>query len=61
MTKIKKHIFEHFYKGENSSSNSIGIRMSLAKSIIEKNNGRIIVSSKQGEGTELIIKYITKK
>jgi len=59
--KDKKHIFERFYKGENSNSNSIGIGMSLAKSIIEKNNGRIIVTSKLGEGTEFIIKYLTKK
>ena len=59
--KDKKHIFDRFYKGENSSSNSIGIGMSLAKSIIEKNNGRITVSSKLGEGTEFAIKYLMKK
>ena len=59
--KDKKHIFDRFYKGEHSSSNSIGIGMSLAKSIIEKNNGRITVSSKLGEGTEFAIKYLMKK
>jgi len=40
------HIFERFYKGENSSSESIGIGLALSKSIIEKNNGYIIVDSK---------------
>ena len=36
-----KHIFERFYKGKNSSENSVGIGLALAKNIIEKNNGMI--------------------
>jgi len=59
--KDKKNIFDRFYKGKNSNPNSIGIGMSLAKSIIEKNNGRITVSSKIGSGTEFTIKYLIKK
>lgn len=51
------HIFERFYKGKNSSSNSIGIGLALAKSIIEKNNGTITVSSVLNEGTTFTIKY----
>lgn len=51
------HIFERFYKGENSSSESIGIGLALAKSIIEKNNGYIIVDSKENIGTKFVIKY----
>ena len=31
-----KHIFERFYKGQNSSENSVGIGLALAKNIIEK-------------------------
>lgn len=31
-----KHVFERFYKGKNSSENSVGIGLALAKSIIEK-------------------------
>ncbi len=54
--KDQKYIFERFYKGENSSSNSIGIGMSLAKMIIEKDNGTISVESSD-EGTKFIIKY----
>lgn len=51
------HIFERFYKGENSSSESIGIGLALSKSIIEKNNGYIIVDSKEKFGTKFVIKY----
>lgn len=51
------HIFDRFYKGKNSSSDSIGIGLALAKSIIEKNNGYITVESKLGEGSKFIIKY----
>ena len=53
-----KHIFERFYKGKNSSENSIGIGLALAKSIIERDNGYIICSSKEGEGTSFEIKYM---
>ncbi len=51
------HIFERFYRGRNSSTESVGIGLALAKSIIEKNNGYISVKSKIGEGTEFNIKY----
>ncbi len=54
--KDQKHIFERFYKGDNSSSNSIGIGMSLAKMIIEKDNGNISLES-NSKGTKFIIKY----
>ena len=53
-----KHIFERFYKGKNSSENSIGIGLALSKSIIERDNGYIICSSKEGEGTTFEIKYM---
>ena len=53
-----KHIFERFYKGKNSSENSIGIGLALSKSIIERDNGYIICSSKEGEGTSFEIKYM---
>ena len=56
--KDKKHLFDRFYKGENSNPDSIGIGMSLAKTIIENNNGNINVSSKIGQGTIITIKYL---
>lgn len=52
-----KHIFERFYKCENSTSSSVGIGLSLAKSIIEHDEGSISVTSKVGIGTSFIIKY----
>ena len=51
------HIFERFYKGKNATHDSIGIGLSLAKTIIEKDNGKIIVESKKNIGTTFIIKY----
>ena len=53
-----RHIFERFYKGKNSSENSVGIGLALAKSIIEKNNGMITCKSEEGKGTEFVIKYM---
>lgn len=52
------HIFERFYKSKNSSENSIGIGLSLAKTIIEKANGYIKVESEKGKGTMFEIKYL---
>ena len=51
------HIFERFYKGASSSSNSIGIGLSLAKKIIESNNGIINVETGP-DGTTFTIKYL---
>lgn len=53
-----RHIFERFYKGKNSSENSVGIGLSLAKNIIEKDNGLIVCKSELGNGTEFVIKYM---
>ncbi len=53
-----KHIFDRFYKGKNSSSDSVGIGLALSKSIVEKDNGYITVDSKLGKGTTFIIKYL---
>lgn len=50
------HIFERFYKGDNQSSNSIGIGLAMAKQIILKQNGTISVTSTEGVGTEFYIK-----
>ena len=50
------HIFERFYKGKNATSDSIGIGLSLAKTIIEKDNGTISVQSSD-KGSIFEIKY----
>lgn len=51
------HIFERFYKGKNSSDDSVGIGLALAKSIIEKQDGYITVSSEIDKGSEFVIKF----
>ncbi len=51
-----KHIFERFYKGENSKPDSIGIGLALSKKIIDSSNGKISVESKDNS-TTFKIKY----
>ena len=51
-----KHIFERFYKGANATSNSIGIGLALAKTIIEEDKGTIAVESNKSN-TKFTIKY----
>ena len=51
------NIFKRFYKGKNSSDESVGIGLNLAYSIITAQMGDIEVKSKEGEGTEFIIKF----
>ncbi|MBS7021296.1 MAG: HAMP domain-containing histidine kinase, partial [Firmicutes bacterium] len=51
------HIFERFYKGKNSSSESIGIGLNMSKTIIEKEDGVISVESIEGKGTTFQIKF----
>lgn len=55
-----QNIFKRFYKGKNSSNNSIGIGLNLAKAIIEKDNGYISCNSKENIGTTFHIKYMKK-
>ena len=55
---LQKKVFERFYKGENSTNpTSIGIGLSLAKSIIEEQNGEIKLKSEKGMGTTFIISF----
>lgn len=50
------NIFKRFYKGKDSSKESFGIGLALAKTIIEKQNGEIRVQSKIEEGTQFRIR-----
>ena len=51
------HIFERFYKRDNSAEDSFGIGLALSKSIVEKQNGFVSVDSEVGKGTTFTIKY----
>lgn len=53
-----KNLFIRFYKGKNSKSDSVGIGLALAKTIIEHDNAYISVDSKKGEGSVFVIKYM---
>lgn len=50
------NIFDRFYHGEKSDPNSNGIGLSLAKQIINSQNGTISCESEEGRGTVFEIK-----
>lgn len=53
------NIFKRFYKAKTSKkTDSVGIGLALAKSIIESHNGIIEVQSRAGEGTIFIISFL---
>ncbi|GAA0099655.1 HAMP domain-containing sensor histidine kinase [Paraclostridium bifermentans] len=51
------HLFTRFYKGANSSKNSVGIGLALSMSIIKKQNGEITAVNKETGGAKFIIKF----
>ena len=50
------HIFTRFYRGENASSDSVGIGLAMARSIIRNQQGDIIVESQKQKGSKFIIR-----
>ena len=55
------NIFERFYKGKNSSDDSVGIGLAFAKSITEKMGGYITVDSTKNKGTTFVMKFFKDK
>lgn len=51
------HIFERFYHGKNSSKESVGIGLALAKTVFEKENASVTVESEQGRGSVFEIRF----
>ena len=55
---LQEKVFKRFYKGENSKNpKSIGIGLSLAKSIIEEMQGEIKLISEEGKGSTFIVSF----
>lgn len=51
------HIFERFYHGENSSSDSVGIGLALAKEILKRHKASITATSTMNVGTKFDIRF----
>ncbi len=51
------HIFERFYKGKNSSKESFGIGLNLAKMIITAHNGTVKAENSESGGARFIIRF----
>ena len=51
------HIFERFYHGKNSSKESVGIGLALAKTVFEKEDASVSVESEQGIGSVFEIRF----
>lgn len=55
------HIFNRFYRADNSRAKinvgGYGLGLSIAKSIVLMNRGKIIVESTPGQGSEFIVKF----
>ena len=51
------HLFERFYRGQNAGEGGIGIGLSLAKEIVERQNGTIRAKNKPGGGAFFEIRF----
>lgn len=49
------NIFDRFYKGKNSSNESVGIGLALSKKLIVMQNGTISAASRPGEGSAFTV------
>lgn len=49
-------LFQRFYRGKANKERGLGLGLFLAKRIIEKHNGEIMISSKKKKGTKVEIK-----
>lgn len=51
------HIFDRFFKGDDTTENNFGIGLALAKEIIEHDKGSIRVSNDLEKGAKFVIKF----
>lgn len=54
----RRRLFERFYRGASPKEDSIGIGLSLAKEIVEKQGGYIAVEAAPGEGCIFRLKFL---
>ena len=54
------HLFERFYRGNNSGSEGIGIGLYLTKMIVSKQNGVITAKNRENKGAEFNIKFFNE-
>lgn len=52
-----RHLFDRFYKGENACEGSTGIGLSLAKALIESQNGEIRAENRREGGARFLVKF----
>jgi signal transduction histidine kinase len=58
------HVFERFYRADVSRSRhngGAGLGLAICKAIVDRANGIIMIQSKLGQGTEVIVKLPAKK
>lgn len=51
------HLFERFYKGENSSEQSVGIGLALSRMIISQQNGTLKAENRFEGGARFVLKF----
>ena len=54
----QRKLFQRFYQGNSAREDSMGIGLSLAKEILEKQNGYITVDSYREGGTVFILRFL---
>lgn len=52
-----EHIFDRFYRGEETAAPGFGLGLSIARSLIEGQGDTIQIESEPGKGSVLILRF----